>query len=269
MSSTEMTLADGKVLVTCDGPVARLVFNKPERMNAMSFDMWDALRAALSALEADDDIRVVVLSGAGGRAFVSGADISEFDTMRGTREAVQAYNAVSEAADAALANFPKPTICQIQGYCVGGGMGLAVACDLRICSAESRLGITAGKLGLGYGRDGVRKLVELAGPSVAARVLYSAELFSAQKALAMGLVTEVVAREDLEAQVTALAERIAGNAPLTLRAAKAAIRSLSDAPGVPSEQAVTDLVRACFDSEDYAEGRKAFAEKRRPVFRGH
>lgn len=269
MAKTDTTeLAGGRILVARSGPVARITFNKPERMNAMSLDMWQGLQDALADLADDTAVRVVVLTGAGDKAFVSGADISEFETQRSSEDAVRAYNVISEAADAALYHFPKPTIAQIQGYCVGGGMGLAVACDFRICTHDSRLGITAARLGLGYNQDGVRKLVELAGPSVAARVLYSAELFAAEQALSMGLVTDVVPRDRLDDTVQSLADRIAGNAPLTVTAAKTAIRAIGGATGAPDTDEVARQVAACFSSEDYAEGQRAFAEKRKPVFRG-
>ncbi len=270
--STSMTntteLADGRILIAREGAIGRITFNKPERMNAMSLDMWQGLQTALDQLADDDTVHVVILRGAGDKAFVSGADISEFETQRSSEASVRAYNAISEGADAALYHFPKPTIAQIQGYCVGGGMGLALACDFRLCSDDSRLGITAARLSLGYNQEGVRKLVELAGPSVAARVLYSAELFTAEKAFSMGLLTEVVPRDQLESAVQSLADRIAGNAPLTIKAAKAAIRSIGGAAGAPTSAEVARQVAACFASDDYAEGRRAFAEKRKPVFRG-
>lgn len=261
-------LANGRLLVEQHGHIARITFNKPERMNAMSLDMWDGLKSALDTLAEKDDARVVILSGAGDKAFVSGADISEFETQRSSEERVRAYNAISEAADAALFDFPKPTIAEIKGYCVGGGMGLAVACDIRICSDDARLGITAAKLGLGYGYDGVRKLTELAGPAVAAQVLYSAQLFPADKALAMGLVNDVVPCDELRKTVTELAERMAANAPLTLKTAKAAIRAVTRPDAAISRTDVDQMVAQCFASEDYAEGRRAFAEKRKPSFNG-
>ncbi len=265
-STTER--ASGRILVERDGALAKITFNKPERMNAMSLDMWQSLHEALDDLACDEAVRVVILTGAGDKAFVSGADISEFETQRSSEDSVRAYNAVSEAADAALYHFPKPTIAQIQGYCIGGGMGLAVGCDFRICSDDSRLGITAARLGLGYNQEGVRKLVELAGPSVAARILYSAELFPAEQARSMGLVTDVVRRDQLPSAVQSLAERIARNAPLTIKAAKAAIRAIGGAEGAPNSEKVARQVEACFSSEDYVEGRRAFAEKRKPNFTG-
>ncbi|MFY0691726.1 MAG: enoyl-CoA hydratase/isomerase family protein [Paracoccaceae bacterium] len=263
-----VALANGKLLVDRDGLVTRITFNKPEKMNAMSLDMWDGLKTVLDEMAGDDSVRVVILTGAGDKAFVSGADISEFESQRASEEGIKTYNAISEAADAALYHFPKPTIAEIQGYCIGGGMGLAAGCDFRICSEDSRMGITAARLGLGYNLAGVRKLVDLAGPKVAARVLYAAELFPAEKALSLGLVDEVVSKEQLRQTVDALAGRIANNAPLTIKTAKAAIRASSAAEGSPDSADVAKLVAECFASSDYIEGRRAFAEKRRPVFTG-
>ncbi|TMM50754.1 enoyl-CoA hydratase [Sulfitobacter sabulilitoris] len=267
MTARETTqFAEGRLLVQSQDGIGRITFNNPARMNAMSLAMWDGLRAALDTFEADDTIRVVVLNGAGDKAFVSGADISEFDRMRATPAGVRDYNARSEAADLALYTFPKPTIAEIKGFCIGGGMGLAIACDLRICAEDTRMGITAGKLGLGYGYDGVRKLTEVAGPSVAAEVLYSAQLFTAQEAKGMGLVNRVVPRDGLEEAVTELARRIAANAPLTVEAAKAAIRAVTRPDAGVGKAQIDALTKACFASEDYAEGRRAFAEKRKPSF---
>jgi enoyl-CoA hydratase len=261
-------LADGRILLDRDGHIARITFNQPERMNAMSLSMWQGLTDALKALAEDDAIRVVILRGAGDKAFVSGADISEFDKLRSSEDSIQTYNAVSEGADKALYNFPKPTIAQIKGFCVGGGMGLAIACDMRIAAEDSRLGITAAKLGLGYGFDGVAKLVDLAGPEVAARVLFTASLFPADEALSMGLVSEIVPRAALEGRVTELATRIATNAPLTVQAAKITIRAALRPERESHRAAIGELTARCYQSADYAEGRKAFAEKRPPNFTG-
>lgn len=264
---TEENLANGRLIVARDGAVARITFNKPDKMNAMSLDMWQGLHDSLDALAGDDAIRVVILCGAGDKAFVSGADISEFETQRSTEEGVKTYNRISEAADRALYDFPKPVIAEIKGYCIGGGMGLAVGCDIRICADDAMLGITASKLGLGYGYDGVRKLVSLAGPEIAAQILYSARLFPAEAAQRMGLVSEVVPRAALPQTVSELAERIARNAPKTIRAAKAAIRANQEPDGPITRAQVDALAAACFASEDYVEGRTAFGEKRKPQFR--
>ena len=267
MTEDIKVLANGRLLVARQQAVARITFNKPERMNAMSLDMWQGLTETLDELREDNRIRVVVLCGAGDKAFVSGADISEFESQRSSEDTVRNYNRIASAADQALYDFPKPTIAEIKGYCIGGGMGLAIGCDIRICADDARLGITAGKLGLGYGYDGVRKLVSLAGPEVASQILYSARLFPADAAQRMGLVSEVVPRKDLASTVTDLASRIASNAPKTVRAAKAAIRAVLMPEG-PVDRAMVDrLVADCFASEDYAEGYRAFDEKRKPQFR--
>lgn len=267
MTEDMKVLANGRLLVARQEAVARITFNKPERMNAMSLDMWQGLAETLDELRGDDQIRVVILCGAGDKAFVSGADISEFESQRSSEDSVRKYNRIFEAADRALYDFPKPTIAEIKGYCVGGGMGLAIACDIRICADDAWLGITAAKLGLGYGYDGVRKLVSLAGPEVASQILYSARLFPAEAAQRMGLVSEVVPRGDLAKTVTDLTSRIATNAPKTVRTAKAAIRAVLKPDG-PVDRAMVDrLVADCFASDDFAEGYRAFAEKRKPQFR--
>ena len=267
MTEDIKVLANGRLLVARQEAVARITFNKPERMNAMSLDMWQGLNETLDELATDDQVRVVILCGAGDKAFVSGADISEFETQRSSEDSVRKYNRISEAADGALYDFPKPTIAEIKGYCIGGGMGLAIACDIRICADDTVLGITAAKLGLGYGYEGVRKLVSLAGPEVAAQVLYSARLFPAEVAQRMGLVSEVVPREKLAQTVNDLATRIATNAPKTVRTAKAAIRAVLKPDGPVDRASVDRLVADCFASDDYVEGYRAFAEKRKPQFR--
>ncbi|WP_298835770.1 enoyl-CoA hydratase [uncultured Roseobacter sp.] len=267
MHRTLPTFAEGKLLVEREGATGRIIFNKPDRLNAMSLDMWDGLRDALAFFAEDDDIRAVVLSGAGERAFVSGADITEFDAMRSTDEGIQDYNARYEGADAALYTFPKPTIAQIHGFCVGGGLAIALSCDIRICAQGTRMGIPAAKLGLGYGYAGVRRLRSVAGPAIASEILFSARLFEAEEALRHGLVNRVVPQDDLAEEVSALATTIAANAPLTVEAAKAAIRMAGSSEAESAADQMNARATACSKSEDYAEGRLAFAEKRHPVFR--
>ncbi len=269
MTENTKVLANGRLVVTRQDTVARITFNKPERMNAMSLDMWQGLSETLDELASDEQVRVVILCGAGDKAFVSGADISEFESRRSTDDSVRNYNLISQTADRVLYNFPKPTIAEIKGFCIGGGMGLAIGCDIRICADDARLGITAAKLGLGYGYDGVHNLVSLAGPEVASQVLYSARLFTAVEAQRMGLVSEVVPRGDLARTVADLASRIASNAPKTVRAAKAAIRAVLKPDGPVDRATVDQLVADCFASDDYAEGYRAFTEKRKPQFRDH
>lgn len=261
-------IADGRILLASEAGVARITFNKPERMNAMSLDMWQGLHAALDALAGDATIRVLVLAGAGGHAFVSGADISEFDQVRATEDGVRHYNAVSGAADRALAAFPKPVLAAIRGYCIGGGLGLAINCDIRICTEESRFAIPAARLGLGYGLEPVGKLVRLVGPASAAEIMYTGAQFGADVARAMGLVNRVVPAGELDTVVDDMAAGIARNAPLTVAAAKSAIDAAARPGDTEAEARVSAMVATCYASDDYAEGRRAFAEKRPPVFSG-
>ena len=192
-----MTQTD-KMLSRKEGGVGIVTFNNPERHNAVSLEMWEATKHILDGFAADNDIRVVILTGAGGKAFVSGADISKFGSERATIEGVRAYNAKSDAAYASIAEFPKPTIAMISGYCIGGGLGLATCCDLRICSDNSRFAVPAAKLGLGYGYTGLKRLVDIVGPSFAKEIFYTARQFDAQEALTMGLVNRVVPAAELE-----------------------------------------------------------------------
>lgn len=260
--------ADGGLMVTRADGVGRIAFNRPERRNAMSLAMWEGLHAALDALAGDEAVRVVVLSGAGGRAFVSGADIAEFDTARADADAARRYNAVSEGAERALETFPKPLIAAIRGYCFGAGVGIAAGCDIRIAADDARFAIPAARLGLGYGLAAMRRLVRLVGPAGAAELLLTAAPVDAAAARAMGLVNRVVPAESLDSEAGAMAAAIAANAPLTLAAAKAAIAAAAAPADAEAEARVEAMVAACYASEDYAEGRRAFAEKRQPVFRG-
>ena len=263
-----MSETGATILTEREGHVARIIFNNPARLNAMNLAMWQGLHGHLAEFAADPDVRVVVLSGAGGRAFVSGADISEFETARGTPEAVEHYNRVSEAAEQAVADFPKPIIAAVEGYCLGGGVGIAIGCDMRICSEDARFGIPAGRLGLGYAYDGVAKLIATVGPAATAEIFLTAKRFDAEAAREMGLVNAVYPKAGFEAAVADLAETIAANAPLTMKAFKAALLENRKDPAERDVAVVADLVRQCYASADYAEGRQAFAERRKPVFRG-
>ena len=257
-----------KVLAEKEGGVGRLVFNNPERRNAVSLEMWQAVEAILDDFGRDEAVRVVVVTGAGGKAFVSGADISRFEDERASEEAVRHYNATTERVYAGLQAFAKPTVAMIRGYCIGGGVALAVCCDLRICDEGARFAIPAAKLGLGYRYGGIKRLVDLVGPAFAKEILYTARQFSAAEAHAMGLVNRVVPTAELDAYVQDYAETIAGNAPLTIAAAKAVIGETTKDPGERDMERADRLVSACFASEDYIEGRRAFMEKRKPAFTG-
>lgn len=259
-------MADARLSTRNDGPIGWLTFSNPARLNAMTFDMWSGVPAVMAEFEADPTIRVVVLRGDGDKAFVSGADISEFEQKRGTADAIAVYNAAGDAANAAIEACRKPTLAMLQGYCIGGGLGIALACDLRLAARNTRFAVPAAKLGLGYRYSGIKRLVDVVGPSFAKEIFYSARQFDIEEALAMGLVNRAVDTADLERAVSELAGRIAGNAPLTITAAKLAIDAAIADPGDADLDAVDRAVARCFDSEDYREGRRAFTEKRPPIF---
>lgn len=257
-----------KMLKEKTGAIGWMTFNNPERHNAVSLEMWEAAASILADFADDDDIRVIVVTGAGGKAFVSGADISKFESERASKEAVAHYNSVSSAAFTHLEKSHKPTIAMINGFCIGGGLAVAVSCDIRICSEKSQFGIPAARLGLGYAFDGLRRLVGIVGPAFAKEIMFSADRFDSGRAVATGLVNRVVAEDDLKTTVSELAETIAGNAPLTVAAAKRIIGEIQKDAGDRDMEMCRNVVQACFDSEDYVEGRTAFMEKRKPNFQG-
>jgi enoyl-CoA hydratase/carnithine racemase len=257
-----------KMIAEKDGAIGRLVFNNPARHNAVSLEMWEAVAQIVDAFERDPAIRVIVVSGAGGKAFVSGADISEFKEKRASQEAAAAYAKISETARKRLQDAEKPTIAMIRGYCIGGGVGTALACDIRIAAEGSKFGIPAAKLGLGYAYDGIKKLIDLVGPAHAREIFYTARQFTAEEAVQMGLVNRVVPSEQLETYVDDYCKMIAANAPLTVRSVKAIVREALKDDAERDLGLCQRLVDACFASQDYTEGRTAFMEKRRPVFRG-
>jgi enoyl-CoA hydratase/carnithine racemase len=209
-----------------------------------------------------------VLTGAGGKAFVSGADISEFEKLRSSQELIEKYNAVSDKAFTGINDFPKPTISMIRGYCIGGGLGLALCTDMRICSDNSKFGVPAAKLGLGYGYTGVKRLVDLVGPSFAKEIFFTARQFDAQEAANMGLVNRVVPSAELESYVKGYADTISGNAPMTIHAVKFTVAESIIEDRDRNIARADALVAGCYASNDYKEGRKAFMEKRKPVFTG-
>lgn len=257
-----------KMLSRKEGSVGYLIFNNPERHNAVSLEMWEAASEYLEDFANDKAIHVVVLTGAGGKAFVSGADISKFESERSSKEAIDRYNLAVEKANAAVYDFPKPTIAMIQGYCIGGGVGLALCCDLRICSENSKFAVPAAKLGLGYGYTGIKKLVDVVGPSFAKEIFFTARQFTAAEAAGMGLVNRVLPEAELESYVKKYAETIGGNAPLTVNSVKYIVNQAVKDESKRDLKKCADLVAQCFASNDYIEGRTAFMEKRKPKFTG-
>ena len=260
--------AEGKMLAEIDDGVGVITFNQPEKRNAMSVQMWVGLEQILDSFAADPAVRVIVLTGAGHKAFVSGADISQFEKNRANADAQLEYDKLTSAGRAKLAAFPKPVIARIRGFCLGGGLGIAMQADLRIAAVDSQFGIPAAKLGIAYGFDMVRKLVSLVGPAHARTMLFTGARIDAAEAERIGLVNRVVADEDLSDVVVDLARGIADNAPLSIRAAKLAVNEAVKGESERDVAAVHAAVAACFDSADYREGRTAFMEKRRPDFQG-
>jgi enoyl-CoA hydratase len=260
--------ADGKMLAETEDGIGLITFNQPAKRNAMSVEMWRGLGEILDAFAADDGVRVVVLTGAGHQAFVSGADISQFEQQRGDAGAQADYDRLTSAGREKLAAFAKPVIARIRGFCLGGGLGIAMSADLRIAAVDSEYGIPAARLGIAYGFELVRKLVSLVGPAHARTLLYTGARIDANEAQRIGLVNQVVADQDLSDTVVDIARTIADNAPLSVRAAKLAVNEAVKSESERDAAAVHAAVAACFDSADYREGRTAFMEKRKPVFRG-
>lgn len=257
-----------KMLSEKRGAIGVMTFNNVARHNAVSLEMWDAAEEILSDFMADDAIRVIVLTGAGGKAFVSGADISKFESERAAEEAVTYYNQRTKAVYEGITHLSKPTIAMINGYCIGGGLALSLCCDIRICSPKSRFGLPAARLGLGYPFLRVKQLIDTIGPGAAKDIAFSARRIDADDAHRVGLVQQIVDEEHLESHVMDYAGSIAQNAPLTMKALKfAAIQTMKD----PADRALDELqamVDGCFASEDYVEGRTAFMEKRPADFKG-
>ena len=263
-----MQTTTDKLIARKEGAIGWVIFNNPEKRNAMSMDMTRAMGDALEDYSRDPNIRVVILKGAGDKSFVSGADISEFKEKRSSQEAMELYNAASNRAAKALRECPKPTIAMIRGFCMGGGMGTAVACDLRIASDDSRFGVPAAKLGVGYRYDRLKQLEALVGPSFTMEIFYTGRQFSAQEALTMGLINRLLPAAELEKYVLDYANTIAGNAPLTIAAVKKSVVEMGKDETKRDIATCDNMVDACFASKDYAEGRDAFMEKRKPVFHG-
>ena len=257
-----------KVLVLKEDTVGWIIFNNVKRHNALSLDMWQALPNILENFSKDPDIRVVVLKGAGEKAFISGADISEFEKKRKNSESVAHYDKVSLNSTECLRTFSKPTIAKIHGYCIGGGLAMALSCDIRIASADARFAIPAAKLGLGYRLSGLIPLVELVGPAFAKEIIITGRHFDSSEALQMGLINRVVPRHNLDEYVSSYIKDISENAPLTISAAKYAISEMTRKKTDFNHEVCDSLVEKCFESNDYNEGRLAFMEKRKPIFRG-
>jgi len=268
MSETVTSQAE-TLLMEKDGPIGWITFNQPQKRNAVSQEMWQRMPEYVRDLSADNAIRVVILRGAGDAAFVAGADISQFKDRRRNATDEEEYRRISAAGSESLATLGKPLLAMIHGFCIGGGVSIAITCDLRIAADDARFGIPAARLGLGYHYRGMEKLMGLIGPAYTKELFFTARTdFSAQDALRMGLVNQVVPKADLERFTRDYALMMARNAPLTLRSAKASVEQLLR-PAADRDLAMLDrLITDCFNSQDYQEGVRAFSEKRRPQFQG-
>jgi enoyl-CoA hydratase/carnithine racemase len=266
--NSEKSHADGKILQSVSDGVGVITFNNPAKRNAMSLDMWEGLGSALIELRDNDDVRVVIMVGSGDKAFVSGADISQFEKVRHNAAASEEYSKKSEAQRALLANYPKPIIACIRGFCLGGGMQVAMAADIRIASDNSQFGIPAAKLGIAYGYDGLRHLVSLVGPSWARLIMYTGMKIDSAEALRIGLVDRVSPDAELWDATMEIARTISGNAPLAIKAAKITIAQVLKDPDKRDMNAIKQIGTDCMDSQDFREGRQAFMEKRKPKFTG-
>ncbi|MSO77522.1 MAG: enoyl-CoA hydratase [Alphaproteobacteria bacterium] len=263
-----MQLSTDKMQARRDGAIGWMIFNNPARRNAISLEMWEAIGQILGDYAADDSVRVVVMRGAGGKSFAAGADISQFAEQRNNAEAAERYSQISAGGRKALVGLGKPLIALIEGFCMGGGLGIAMHADMRMASDDSEFGIPAAKLGLGYHYSTLKPLVDLVGPSAAKLILFSGRRFKAEEALRMGLINQILPRAELEPAVVDLAGEIATNAPLTVEAVKATVGEIVKDRSDRDMGRIDRMIAACFDSRDYAEGRTAFMEKRKPVFTG-
>jgi enoyl-CoA hydratase len=255
-----------RLRVERDGPVGRMLFDSPARRNAISGEMWRSIPKAMAEFDAEPEIRCIVLRGEGTVAFAAGADISEFETQRSSEAGVSEYDGLVDGAQHAVEDSAKPVIALIHGFCIGGGVEMALACDLRYAADTSQFAIPAARLGVGYGVHGTNRLVATVGHAAAREIMFSGRRYGAQEALAMGLVNRVLPAAELDDYVRRLALELAANAPLSIAASKHVINRVIDARGHFTQE--NELTARCMQSEDYKEGRRAFMEKRAPRFRG-
>src|SRR3954451_16411729 len=260
--------AGGKMLAAKDDGIGLITFNQPEKRNAISIEMWLGLGEILDEFSEDDSVKVVILTGAGNKAFVSGADISQFEKNRNSADAQKEYDRVTGIGRTKLQAFKKPTICRIRGFCMGGGLAIAMSTDLRIAAEDSQFGIPAARLSIAYAPHSVKQLIDLVGPAHARMILYTAKRIDAAEAERIGLINRMTSEEDLNDVVLDIARTIADNAPLSVQASKITISEMLKDESQRDMAAIKQIGETCFNSADYKEGRSAFMEKRTPRFVG-
>jgi len=260
--------AGGKMLAAKDDGIGLITFNQPEKRNAMSMEMWTGLGEILDEFAEDSKISVVVMTGAGDKAFVSGADISQFEKNRNSADAQVEYDRATGVGRDKLHAFSKPIVARIRGFCMGGGLAIAMATDLRIASADSQFGIPAARLSIAYAPDAVKRLIDLVGPAHARMILYTAKRIDAAEAERIGLINRMTTEEALDEFVLDIARTIADNAPLSVAASKLTINEMLKDESERDMAAIKRMGEICFNSADYKEGRTAFMEKRPPRFQG-
>jgi enoyl-CoA hydratase len=259
-------MSEAKLRAERDGHIGWMIFDNPARRNAITGDMWRAIPPAMAQFDADPEVRCVVLRGAGEVAFAAGADISEFEKRRADPQAAGKHDNMIDLAQLALENSAKPVLAMIRGFCFGGGVEIALACDMRYAGTSATFAIPAARLGIGYGVRGTNRLVASVGHAAAREIMLTGRRYDAGEALSMGLVNRVLADDELEGFVRKLAEELASNAPLSMAASKSIINSVIEPDGDFS--AGEALIARCAKSEDHVEGRRAFMEKRKPDFKG-
>ncbi len=261
--------ADGKILAAKKEGIGMMLFNQPAKLNAISVDMWQGIANVLDDFEADDEVRVLIMAGAGDKAFMSGGDISQFEKTRSNAEANAEFARLTQPGRSRLTSFAKPRIACIRGWCLGGGMAVAMTADMRFASTDSQLGIPAARLSIAYGRDDIKRLIDLVGPAHARQILYTGNRLSAVQAERIGLINQAVESDKLLETVFDIAHTISNNAPLSVMASRITIDELLKDAAQRDNELIARQTTLCMNSADYAEGRRAFMEKRKPVFTGH
>ena len=263
-----MPTSEGRLRVEIEGAVGRIVFDQPARRNAINGAMWRAIPEAMTRFDADPEVRSVVFRGAGDKAFSAGADISEFEKVRAQRASISEYDGLLDRVLHAIQGSPRPSVAMIHGVCFGGGLEVALACDLRYCGKSAEFAIPAAKLGLAYNVEGHKRLLETVGHARAREIMLLGRRYSADEAFAMGLVHRVLGDEDLESFTGEILKTLSENAPLSIANSKTIIEEYLKSSGAPDASRMREAIRRCTASEDYQEGRRAFMEKRPPRFTG-